>query len=108
MFHTSCGYEISSCTSQGTCSVKKKRRKHKLYYSSNKALEKSRMRRANKEVSFRGPIKLLDFGNADVADIASVTDGVLRAVQEVEEVMITDINKVACATKVNVSPALVK
>jgi hypothetical protein len=47
---------------------------------------------------------LLDFGNVDVADIADVTDGVLRAIQEVEEEMITDINKAACATKVNVSP----
>jgi hypothetical protein len=47
---------------------------------------------------------LLDFGNADVADIAGVTNGVLGAIQEVEEEMITDINKAACATKVNVSP----
>jgi hypothetical protein len=84
--------------------MKKKRRKQKFYYSSNKALEKSRMRRANKKFSFRGLIKLLDFGNVDVADIADVTDGVLRAIQEVEEEMITDINKAACATKVNVSP----
>jgi hypothetical protein len=48
--------------------VKKKRRKQKIYYSSNKALEKSRMRTANKKFSFRGPIKLLDFGNVDVAE----------------------------------------
>jgi hypothetical protein len=32
------------------------------------------MRSANKEFKFRGPNKLLDFGNADVVDIASVTD----------------------------------
>jgi hypothetical protein len=38
------------------------------------------MRTANKEFSFRGPIKLLDFGNANVIDIAGVTDGVLWAV----------------------------
>jgi hypothetical protein len=95
--------EAGSCVSQGTCSMKKKRRKQKFYYSSNKALEKSRMRRANKKFSFRGLIKLLDFGNVDVADIADVTDGVLRAIQEVEEEMITDINKAACATKVNIS-----
>jgi hypothetical protein len=84
--------------------VKKKRRKQKFYYSSNKALEKSRMRMANKEFSFRGPIKLLDFGNADVVDIAGVTDSILRAIQKMEEEMITDINKAACATKVNISP----
>jgi hypothetical protein len=35
------------------------------------------MRNANKEFKFRGPSKLLDFGNADVVDIASVTDRVL-------------------------------
>jgi hypothetical protein len=95
--------EVGSCASQGTCSVKK-RRKQKIYYSSNKALEKSRMRTANQEFSYRGPIKLLDFGNADVVDIAGVTDSILRAIQKMEEEMITDINKAACATKVNVSP----
>jgi hypothetical protein len=62
-----------SCASQGTCSVKKKK-KSMLYYSSKKDLERSRMRSANKEFKFRGPNKLLDFGNADVVDIASVTD----------------------------------
>jgi hypothetical protein len=46
---------------------------------------------------------LLDFGNADVADFANVTDDNLWVVQEVEEEMITDINKAECATKVNVS-----
>jgi hypothetical protein len=35
------------------------------------------MRSVNKEFKFRGPSKLLDFGNADVANIASVTDRVL-------------------------------
>jgi hypothetical protein len=60
------------------------------------------MRSANKEFKFRGPSKLLDFRNADVADIASVTDGDLPAVQEVEEEMIADVNKAACTTKVNV------
>jgi outer membrane protein assembly factor BamD (BamD/ComL family) len=40
--------EAGSYASQGTCSVKKKKRKQKFYYSSNKALEKSRMRTANK------------------------------------------------------------
>ena len=70
-----------SCMSQGTCSVKKKKKKkQKFYYSSNKALEEFRMRFANKEFSFRGPIKLLDFGNVDVVDIVSVTDGILQAV----------------------------
>jgi hypothetical protein len=49
-------------------------------------------------------VKLLDFGNTDVADIAGVTDDVLWAIQEVEEEMITNINKAACATKVNISP----
>jgi hypothetical protein len=33
------------------------------------------MRNTNKEFKFRGPSKLLDFGNVDVADIAGVTDG---------------------------------
>jgi hypothetical protein len=79
----------------------------KIHYSSNKVLEKSKMRTANKEFSFRGPIKLLDFGNTDVTDIAGVTDGDLRAVQEVEEEMITNINIAACATMVNISPDLV-
>jgi hypothetical protein len=90
--------EVGSCTSQGTCSMKKKKRKQKIYYSSNKALEKSRMRMANKEFSYLGPIKLLDFGNTDVADIAGVIDGDLSAVQE----MIADINKAACTTEVNI------
>jgi hypothetical protein len=64
-----------SCASQGTRSEKKKKRKRGLYYSSRKNLERSRMRNTNKEFKFRGPSKLLDFGNADVADIAGVTDG---------------------------------
>jgi hypothetical protein len=38
------------------------------------------MKSANKEFKFRGPSKLLDFGNADVVDIASATD---RALQDV-------------------------
>jgi hypothetical protein len=38
------------------------------------------MRTANKELNFRGYNKLHDFRNADVADIAGVTDGVLPAV----------------------------
>jgi hypothetical protein len=66
-----------SCASQGTRSEKKKKRKRGLYYSSRKDLDRSRMRNANKEFKFRGPSKLLDFGNADVVDIASVTDRVL-------------------------------
>jgi hypothetical protein len=48
---------------------------------------------------------LLDFENADVADIAGESDGVLQAVQEVEEVMTPHVNKVACATEVNISLA---
>jgi hypothetical protein len=91
-----------SCASQGTRSEKKKKRKRGLYYSSRKDLERSRMRSANKEFKFRGPSKLLDFGNADIADIASITDGDLPAVQEVEEEMIVDVNKAACTTEVNV------
>jgi hypothetical protein len=94
-----------SCTSQGTRSEKKNKRKKGLYYSSKKDLDRSRMRNANKEFKFRGPSKLLDFGNADVADIAGIIDGDLQAIQEVEEVMITDVNKAACATEVNVGPA---
>jgi hypothetical protein len=69
-----------SCASQGTRNVKKKRSKSKLYYSSKKDLERSRMRSANEEFKFRGPSKLLDFGNAEVVDIAGVTDGDLQAI----------------------------
>jgi hypothetical protein len=94
-----------SCLSQGTRSEKKKKRKKGLYYSSRKDLERSRMRSANKEFKFRGPSKLLDFGNAEVVDIAGLTNGALHAVQEVEEVMIVDFNKAACATEVNIGPA---
>jgi hypothetical protein len=60
--------------------VRRKKRKSKLYFSSKKELEKSRMRIANKEFNFRGSSKLLDFGNADVVHIASITDRVLQAV----------------------------
>ena len=35
------------------------------------------MRNANKGFKFRGPSKLLDFGNADVADIAGLTNRAL-------------------------------
>jgi hypothetical protein len=47
---------------------------------------------------------LLDFGNADIVDIVGLTDGALQDVQEVEEVMIVDFNKGACATEVNIGP----
>lgn len=60
-------------------SARKKKRKSKLYFLSKKALEKSRMRTAKKEFSFRGPNKLLDFGNVDVVDIIGVIDRVLQA-----------------------------
>jgi hypothetical protein len=59
------------------------------------------MRMANKEFNYRGPIKMLDFGNADVVDFAGVTDGDLSAVQEVEEEMIANANKAACTIEVN-------
>jgi hypothetical protein len=93
-----------SCASQGTRSEKKKKRKKGFYYSSKKNLDRSRMRNANKEFKFRGPSKLLDFGNADVADIVSISDGVLQDVQEEDKVMITNVNKASCATEVNISP----
>jgi hypothetical protein len=48
---------------------------------------------------------LLDFGNADIVDIAGVTDGVLVVVQEVEEMMISDVNEAECTTQINVCPA---
>jgi hypothetical protein len=89
-----------SCASQGTRSEKKKKRKKGFYYSSKKNLDRSRMRNANKEFKFRGPSKLLDFGNADVADIVSISDGVLQDVQEEDKVMITAVNFAACATEV--------
>ena len=100
--------KAGSCASQGTCSVKKKKKKQKIYYSSNKALEKSRMTTTNKEFSYRGPIKLLDFGNAYVVDIASVTNKDLPAIQEMEEKMIVDISKATCTTEVNVGSAPVQ
>jgi hypothetical protein len=62
---------IESCASQGTCSKKKKKKKG-FYYSSKKDLDRSRMRNANKEFKFRGPSKLLDFGNVDVIDTVGV------------------------------------
>jgi hypothetical protein len=97
---------VESCASQGTRSEKKKKRKKGFYYSSKKNLDRSRMRNANKEFKFRGPSKLLDFGNADVADIASVSDGGLWDVQEEDKVMITAVNITACATEVIVGLTL--
>jgi hypothetical protein len=97
-----------SCASQGTHSEKKKKKKKKkkgFYYSSKKDLDRSRMRDANKEFKFRGPSKLLDFGNAEVADIAGVTVGVMQDVQEVEEVLMSNFEDSECATQVNVCPA---
>lgn len=76
--------EAEASASHGTCSVWKKKRKNKLYFSTKKALEKLRMRMANKKLNFWGPSKLLDFENTNIVDIASMTDGVLQAVQEVE------------------------
>jgi hypothetical protein len=93
-----------SCASQGTRSEKKNKRKKGFYYSSKKNLDRSRMRNTSIEFKFRDPSKFLDFGNADVADIVGITDGVLQDVQEVEEVLITDVNIAACATEVNIGP----
>ena len=73
--------KAKSSLSQGTYSVRrKKKKKSKLYFSIKKAFKKSRMRTTNKKLNFRRPSKLLDFGNANVADIASVTNRVLQAV----------------------------
>ena len=95
-----------SCAFHGSCSEKKKKkRKRGLYYSNRKNLERSRMRSANKEFKFRGPSKLLDFGNVDVADIAGITNKDPQVVQEVEEMIIVDFNKAACATKVKIGCA---
>ena len=94
-----------SLPSQGTCSEKKKKRRKGLYYSSRKNLNRSRMRNANKEFKFRGPTKLLNFGNVDVADIASVSEGVLQDVPE-EEVIIAAANIVTCETEVIVGLSL--
>jgi hypothetical protein len=44
--------EAEASASHGTCSVWKKKRKSKLYFSSKKALEKLRMRMANKNLAF--------------------------------------------------------
>jgi hypothetical protein len=62
------------------------------------------MRVANKEFKFRSPSKLLDFGDANVADVVGITDKDLQAVHELEEMVITDVNRAACATEVNVCP----
>jgi hypothetical protein len=56
---------------------RRRRGRRGFYYSSKKDLDRSRMRNANKEFKFRGPSKLLDFGNIDVADIAGLTEGAL-------------------------------
>jgi hypothetical protein len=96
--------EAEASASQGTCSVRKKKKKRKLYFSSKKALEKLRMRTANKEFSFQGHSKLLDFGNTEVADITGVTNDVLQAIQEVEEVMISDVNEEKCANEMILCP----
>ena len=64
------------------------------------------MRNANKEFKFRGPSKLLDFGNIDVADIVSVSDGVLQDVHEEEEVMIIADNIATCITEVIIDLSL--
>jgi hypothetical protein len=90
--------EAEPCPSHGTYSVRKKKRKNKLYFSNKKAFEFSRMRTASKEFNFRGPSKLLNFRNTYIVDIADVTDGVFQAIQEVEEMMISNVNEAKCAT----------
>lgn len=94
--------KAESCTSQGTFSGEKKKN-NKLYYSSKKALEKAKNEVGQKTFNFRGHSKFLDFGNVD--DTASITNKVLQAIQEVEEVMIIDVNEAKCAIKVNICPA---
>ena len=98
---------VESLPSQGTCSEKKRKRRKGFYYSSKKNLNRSRMRNANKEFQYRGPTKLLDFGNEDAADIASVSGGVLQDVPEEEEVIITAANNATSETEVisGLSPA---
>jgi hypothetical protein len=86
------------CVSE-TCSMKKKKRKSKLYYSSKKDLERSRMRVANKEFKFRGPSKLLDFGDANVASVVGITNRDLHVVHELEEMTVTDNNDAECGTE---------
>ena len=66
--------EADACASQDICSMKKKRKKSKLYYSSTKTLEELRMRMANNKFKLTGPNKFLDFGDADVADVAGKTN----------------------------------
>jgi hypothetical protein len=85
--------------------MRKKWKKSKLYYSSKKALEKSRMTMANNEFKFRGPSKLLDYGDANVADVVGVTDGDLQAIHKLEETMNTDIIDAECVTEEIISPA---
>jgi hypothetical protein len=79
--------------------MRKKKRNSKLYYSNKKALEKTRMRMANNEFKFRGPSKLLDFGDVDIADVAGVTDGDLQAVHKLENTMNTDNINAECTTE---------
>jgi hypothetical protein len=51
--------EVDAYASYGTYSIRKKRMKSKLYYSSKKALKKSKMRTANNEFKFRRPSNCL-------------------------------------------------
>jgi hypothetical protein len=44
--------EVEASASQGKCSVRKTKRKNKLYFLSKKALEKSRMKMAIKVFNF--------------------------------------------------------
>lgn len=78
--------------------MRKKRRKSKLYFSSKKAFEFLGMRTASKEFNFRNPSILLSFRNTYIVDIADVIDGVFQAIQEVEEMMISNVNEAKCTT----------
>ena len=62
------------------------------------------MRATDKEFKFRSPNKVLDFEDANVADVAGITNRDLQAIHELEEIVITDVNKATCAIKVNVCP----
>jgi hypothetical protein len=63
------------------------------------------MRTANNEFKFRSPSKLLDFRDANVANIAGVIDKDLQAVHELEEMMTTYNNDAECGTEEIVSLA---
>jgi hypothetical protein len=63
------------------------------------------MKTTNIVPTFRGPTKLLNFGNGDVVDVAGISDKVLQVVQEEEDTMNIDVKDAECAKEEKVSCA---